>query len=229
MSFENNLVSVIMSVYNGEKNLEESINSILTQSHKNIEFLIIDDCSQDNTKKILQKYNKNYNNIKIFKNDKNLGLTLSLNKLLKISKGEYIARQDADDISLGNRIEKQLTALTRYKLDFCSSRARIKQNNRIIPGFSFYLPKKIILKYKNPFIHGTLLIKKHIIESIGYYDPRYYYAQDYKLMKDLIDKKYKFRVLKEPLYILNMEDNISTLKSSEQEQFAKLVRKEINQ
>ena len=83
------------------------------------------------------------------------------------------------------------------------------------------------MKYKNPFIHGTLLIKKSIMEDIGLYDENFYYAQDYKLMKDLIKKNYKFKIINECLYFLNMKNNISTLKKDEQKYYSECVRKNI--
>lgn len=225
MTFEDDLVSVIMSVYNAENTIEDSMKSILEQSYKNIEFLIVDDCSKDKSKLILKNFEKKFKNVKIFENNVNIGLTASLNKLLKVAKGEFIARQDADDISLNKRIEIQLNTLKKYSLDFCSTRATVMQNKKTIPGFSFYLPKKLVMKFKNPFIHGTLFIKSQVIHDIGLYDERYYYAQDYKLMKELIKNNHKFKVINKSLYLLNMENNISSLNKKDQEYFSNLVRK----
>jgi hypothetical protein len=94
------------------------------------------------------------------------------------------------------------------------------KSNRKIPSLSFYLPKKFIIKLKNPFIHGTLMIKKDVLLKVGNYDENYYYSQDYKLMIKLINEGFKFKVLKKPLYVLNTENNISTLNSSEQQKYA---------
>ncbi len=104
----NDLVSVIMSTYNNEKSIESSVNSILNQTYKNIEFLIIDDFSTDNTFGILNNLKNSDERIKVYRNSNNIGLTKSLNKLISKSKGTYIARQDADDISLTFRIQKQV-------------------------------------------------------------------------------------------------------------------------
>ncbi len=81
------------------------------------------------------------------------------------------------------------------------------------------------MKFKNPFIHGTLFIKKSILLDVGKYDENFYYAQDYKLMKTLIDNNYKFKIFRKPLYELNMENNISTNKRSEQSYYANCVKK----
>ena len=78
---------------------------------------------------------------------------------------EIIARQDSDDISYLDRIEKQVDYLISNKLDAAASRARRKNSKRKIPSISFYLPLKIQVLYKNPMIHGTLMIKKSVLEN----------------------------------------------------------------
>ena len=147
-----------MSVYNAELSVGKSIKSILDQSFKNFEFLIIDDCSTDNSYEIMKEFNDQ--RIKIIKNKKNIGLTKSLNKLIDMSNAPIIARQDADDFSKPNRIEKQYYYLIKKNYDFCVARAETLNFNKKIPGLNYYLPYKIIMKFKNPFIHGTFMIKK---------------------------------------------------------------------
>jgi len=102
-------ISVIMSVYNGEKYLREAIESILNQTFRDFEFIIINDGSTDKTSEILSSYNDP--RIVIINNKRNIGLTKSLNKGLKMVKGEYIARQDADDVSLPERLERMVNFL----------------------------------------------------------------------------------------------------------------------
>ena len=112
-------------------------------------------------------------------------------------------------------------------LDACFTRALIKNKNKNkkIPGFSLHLPNKVSILYKNPFIHGTLFIKKSVINKLGNYNEKFIYAQDYKLFKDLIVQKYKIGVIKKPLYELNMQNNISTNYKKEQDYYAQCVRK----
>ena len=93
------LISVLLSAYNSESTIDRAIESIMNQSYKNIELLIIDDYSSDSTYEKCDYYKNKYSNVSIYKNEKNLGLTASLNKLLNLSNGKYIARQDADDYS----------------------------------------------------------------------------------------------------------------------------------
>ena len=100
-------VSIIMSVYNDQETLSKSILSILRQSFKNFEFMIIDDGSIDNSKKILRYYKKIDKRIRLFKNKKNMGLAFSLNKLIKASKGKYLARMDSDDYATKQRLKIQ--------------------------------------------------------------------------------------------------------------------------
>ena len=227
MNFNNKLVSVLMSCFNCENTVDDSIKSILNQTYNHIEFLIIDDGSTDNTYDALCKFEKTNKHIKVYRNSKNLGLTKSLNMLIDKSTGEYIARQDADDISSKDRILFQYESVENQKLDFCSSRAKILNSQKKIPGLSYFLPTKWVMKYKNPFIHGTLFIKKSVLLDVGKYDESFYYAQDYKLMKDLISKDYRYEIIKNPLYQLNMKNNISTNKQSEQNYYANCVRNNV--
>ncbi len=222
-----NLISVIMSAYNNENTIKQSLDSILNQTYKNIEILVIDDFSTDTTFEILKDYSLKFKNLKIFQNNENIGLTRSLNKLINLSSGFYIARQDADDISKNNRLEYQHKYITKNKLDFCTSRAiNIKTGNsmRLI---TYYVPKKILVNYKNPFIHGTLLIKKNVLKEIGGYDEDFYYSQDYKLFDTLLTKRYKYKNIFKPLYYLNTINNISTNKKEIQSYYAYCVKNKL--
>ena len=133
------LISVIMSVYNDADNLDSSINSILNQDFQDFEFLIMNDCSTDESLNILNSYSQD-NRIKVFQNERNLGLTKSLNVLLNESKGTFVARQDSDDLSLSSRFSKQLNYIKNKNLDVCGTRAIIKGSTRITPNRSYYLP-----------------------------------------------------------------------------------------
>lgn len=228
MNESNINISVIMSTYNEEERVSKAIESIVDQNFKNFEFLILDDKSTDNTYDILKSYSKKDSRIKVFKNDNNIGLTKSLNLLISKSKGKYIARQDADDISLNNRLLKQFILLENSKYIGCSTRANIKNLNKQIPGLSFYLPIRLLIKIKNPIIHGTLMIEKKSLNNIGNYDENFYYAQDYKLITNLLEKHLKFKRINSALYILNMKNNISSNYAKEQKYFADCVRKKRN-
>jgi glycosyltransferase involved in cell wall biosynthesis len=228
MILKDPLVSFIISVYNDRDNISRSIESMLNQSYKNFEILIMNDCSTDDTQDKIDSYSKNTTNIRCFSNNVNLGLTKSLNILIKKSKGLCIARQDSDDFSDSIRLEKQLGYITDKGYDAVTSRALDIQTNKKIPGVTYYLPVKLSMKFKNPFIHGSLLIRKEVLKEIGGYDENYYYAQDYMLFKQLINNNYKIKTLNKTLYKLNTLDNISTKFKAEQKMFADLIKKNKN-
>ena len=220
-----NKVSIIMSVFNAEATIANSIESILNQTFEDFEFLILDDASSDSTLEILSKYSDLDKRIRLFKNKLNIGLTKSLNFLIDECNYKYIARQDADDISYKNRIMHQVDFLDNSIYKGCSTRAKIKNSQRILPGNSIYLPLRLVARFKNPVIHGTLMIDRETLIEHGKYDERFYYSQDYKLIYDLINKNVKFKILNKELYELNMENNISTNHKIEQAYFANLVKK----
>ena len=109
---ENILVTVLLPVYNSEMFLREAIDSILSQSFKDFEFLIINDGSSDNSLNIINSYHDQ--RIKLIDNIQNKGLIFSLNKGIDLAKGKYIARMDADDISLPERLETQINYFQKY-------------------------------------------------------------------------------------------------------------------
>ena len=219
-------ISVLMSVYNSENSVSYSIESLLNQTYKNLEILLIDDGSTDLSYEVCKSYLSD-NRVKLIKNEKNIGLTRSLNILAKQSTGAFLARQDADDVSDSIRLEKQMQKIVKKNADACTTRAYSENPFRLIPKYSSYVPKKMIFKFKNPFIHGTLLIKKETFFNIGMYDESFYYAQDYKLFVELYKMKKKIIYINEPLYKLNLENNISTNFLEQQNYFAKCARKQI--
>lgn len=224
MTSSNDLVSVLLSTYNSEETIAESIDSLLSQTYKNLEILISDDGSTDSTKEICKKFQLKDERVLFSSNKKNIGLTKSLNNLIQKASGSLIARHDADDISLPYRIEEQIQFMKKKKLDAVTTRSLVKQNNKKRPGISFYIPDKLLINRKNPFIHGTLIIKKNVFQEIGYYDERFYYAQDYKLFYDLLNRGYKVKTLNKALYILNTENNISSENLERQNYYADCVR-----
>ena len=127
---KNELVSLIISTYNAENTLEESLESIFTQTYNNLEILLMDDFSTDKSQEIIKRMKNKYPNLKAFRNTKNLGLTKSLNRLLKKTSGKYIARHDVDDLSDVNRIAEQVNFINENNLDGCTTRAKIKNSNR---------------------------------------------------------------------------------------------------
>ena len=114
-------VSIITPMYNSEEFLSESIQSVLNQTYKNWELILIDDNSTDNTLKIAEAFSKRYPNIKLFKNKINLGTAFSRNTGIENSKGNFIAFLDADDLWKPEKLEKQLGFIKRNNCDVCFS------------------------------------------------------------------------------------------------------------
>lgn len=220
-------ISVIMSVHNNSQFVEKSVFSILDQSYTNLELLVMDDGSTDNTWSILKQLSKKDSRIKLFQNKNNLGLTKSLNILIEESTSKFIARQDADDISKVNRFELQYEFLKDNKLDACTSVAINMQTGKELHKKTKKIPLKILINYKNPFIHGSLFVRKSTLLSIGKYNELFYFSQDYKLFHDLIKRNFNIKILNKKLYVLNTVNNISSKNFSAQKYYSDCVRKEI--
>lgn len=219
-------VTVLMSVFNDEKYLMKSIDSILKQTYKDFEFLIVNDGSTDRTTEILKKYRDP--RIRIIDNGKNIGLTKSLNKGLEASRGRYIARQDADDISDPYRIEKQVNALEENRLlGLVSSFFKIiDEKGRTLRTVKVPTEEEDILKSilnYNPFCHGSAMFRKEPIERFGGYREFFKYAQDYDLWLR-ISERYEVRNMGEVLYEWRKsKESISDRKRIEQCQYAMIA------
>jgi glycosyltransferase involved in cell wall biosynthesis len=210
-------ISVIMSVYNHENSVGDAIDSIINQTFQNFEFIIINDGSSDGSLNIINKYKKLDSRIIVI-DQKNLGLTKSLNIGLQKSKANFIARQDADDCSHLRRLEAQLKIIKKFQLDIITSRA-IK-NSKIVPhSFIINCNQQNILKTGNIFIHGTFFFRKYIFYKQKY-DEKYKYAQDFKFMLDIFKNNFKVGYILKPLYFLsNDHTSISNTKKYEQDKF----------
>ena len=136
-----------------------------------------------------------------------------------------IARQDSDDYSNPERIYTQVEYLLKNSLDAVTSRALIIGSAKKIPGLSYYIPAKLLMKFKNPFIHGSLIIKKQVLNDLGLYDENFYFAQDYKLYLDLLNNGYSIKAINKPLYNLNTINNISSNNKDEQKYYFNCARK----
>lgn len=167
-------ISVIMSVYNTKEEwLRLAIDSILNQSYKDIEFIIIADCPTDNSVDVIKEYASKDERIVFINNEHNLGLPSSLNKGIAIAKGEYIARMDSDDVALKGRLQEELDYLVNNSLDLVGGRIEEIDENDEPTGFvtNPYNDKTIqaMVMYTNPLAHPTWLAKKEVYEVIGGY------------------------------------------------------------
>ena len=219
-----------MSVYNGAKFLAEAIASILAQTFTDFEFIIIDDASSDNSLQVINSYKDA--RIIVLQNTKNLGLTKSLNIGIAKAKGKYIARMDADDVSMPKRLEKQFGFMEEHpEFAFCGTRAiSINEEGQEIS----YLPdtvcdEDIILAsifFKNMFTHSTLFIKKKALTDVGGYDEEFTRSQDYRLYLKLFTNNYFGTNLNENTLKYRVTKNsVTRVFSESQDIFARLAVK----
>ncbi|MFZ5437830.1 MAG: glycosyltransferase family 2 protein [Patescibacteria group bacterium] len=179
---KNLLLSVVMPVYNSEKYLSEAIESILDQTFENFEFIIVDDGSTDNSLKIINQYQDS--RIKVIKHKINKGLIYSLNEGFKEASGKYIARMDADDISVKTRFVKQVKFLEKNK-DIAILGSWIKNfGNKNYVWETITNPNLIRARmlFESCLAHPSVIIrKKDLVTNNLSYDPKYKYAEDFAL------------------------------------------------
>lgn len=177
-------VTVLLSVYNGERFLAEAIDSILGQSYENYEFIIIDDASTDSTAEILKRYARKDSRIKIVTNPVNLRLAASLNKGISLASGELIARMDADDVSLPDRLEKQVAFMqANPNVSICGTALSVygSPNTIWLPPLDDHVIKATLL-FESCLYHPTVVMRKSIFNGhTSPYSSRMVLAQDYDL------------------------------------------------
>ena len=193
-----------MGVYNCDQYLPASIESLLSQTYKNIEIIICDDGSCDKTYNIALSYAKEHSNIVLLKNEHNIGLNETLNRCLKVATGEYIARMDGDDMSFPLRIEKQVAFLNNNNSFDIVSTAMIRFDDD--GPYAITEPKAEPLKQDfikgTPFSHPACMIRKRALDKVGGYSvsPRLIRVEDYHLWFKMYSIGCKGYNLTEPLY-----------------------------
>lgn len=197
-------ISVIMGTYNSSETLKRSIDSILSQSFSNFEFIICDDCSTDNTLEILKSYERLDDRIKILKNEVNSGLSVSLNNCIQEARSNIIARMDDDDISHKNRFERQIQFMRNHPQYAIVGTSRNLVDDSGVWGTIINDGEPSILDiYKGKsFAHPTVFMDKNILNSVGNYstDKENRRGQDYDLWCKLYFHGHKGSNLKEVLF-----------------------------
>lgn len=226
-------ITVLMSVYNGEKYLHEATLSILNQTFGDFEFLIVDDGSTDNTWQILNDYAVQDNRILLMRNKKNIGLTRSLNKCLAVAQGKYIARMDADDISLPDRFATQIEIMETSQVDICGTAMQIIDNNQNIIGImgpkekvDSDLPASI-LDESTWLLHPTIMMSRSALEEVGGYNPYICYAQDFDLWARMFLARKRATVI--PIALVQYREHLSQISKvfyEDQFYFVSIVIKE---
>ena len=200
-----------MPVYNAEKFLLQAIDSILHQSFTDFEFLICDDCSTDNSAEILQKAAAADSRIKLLRNDKNSGVTYSLNKLLQEASAPLIARMDADDIAMPNRLELQFEFMQNHPATAVAGGDLeiIDEDNKSL-GMRYY-PRswkevKKQMMCRSPLAHPAVIMRKSVIDQLGGYieQPG---CEDYYLWLRIAENGYELANLPETLLRYRLSAN----------------------
>lgn len=208
------MISVVMPVYNAEKYVVEAIESILNQTYSDFEFIIIDDCSTDNTFKVLQSYILKDNRIRLFRNVMNRKQAYTKNRAIELAQGKYIAFMDADDISLPVRFEKQI--------EFMESHPEVGVCGTWIEVFSEESSQTTCIKYpvehklisvkllfdENCIAHPSTFLRRDIFFDLQiYYNLSLQgYAEDYELWVRLLEQGVLFYNLPEILLMYRKSD-----------------------
>lgn len=209
------LVSIIMPAFNAEKFIDSAVNSVMNQTYKNWELLIIDDCSKDDTYKIISKYASNDRRIIILENEVNSGAAISRNKGIDKATGKYIAFLDSDDVWFDSKLSKQISYMEKNDYKFtCTSYNKINE-------LSESLNKVIIAKEKSDYWellktcpgNSTVIYNS---EKLGKFKiPNFQKRNDYLLWLNVIKKSNDLRGIQETLSSHRIHNNsISSNKSS---------------
>lgn len=202
------MISVVMPVYNAEKYVAEAIESILNQTYGNFEFIIIDDCSTDSSYEILQSYAAKYPRIKLFKNEVNSKLPKTLNFGISQAIGKYIARMDADDISLPARFAKQIEFMESHpEVGVCGTSAiefnstssdlrvmKVQTIHELIKPYSFFVCCNMI--------HPSIIARRELFVKIGHFSFNENLgglAEDYALWTEMLHDGVIFANLEQAL------------------------------
>lgn len=215
-------ISVLMTVFNGERFLKETIESVLKQTLKDFEFIIIDDGSTDKTKEIIESFKDE--RIKYFYYGENKGyynLDNVINFGLEKCKGDYIARIDADDICYPERLQKQYDYLEKNKDIFLvgTSADIIDKDGTIIDKIIKREYPSIVLKYRmaisNPFIHSSIMFRNEHHKYISYNEHAFYFYMTFlgKKMKNIKEILVQYRI--NPVGVMSKEADLNNNKYKE--------------
>lgn len=222
-------VSVVMAVYNGERCLRSAIASILDQSYHDFEFIMIDDGSNDDSYAIICDCAGRDSRLVPSRNEDNIGLTASLNKGLDMAQGEFFARQDADDISLRDRLSDQVEFLDSHP-DVClvgAATGLIDEDGNFLgnrPGLKGADDPRQELLRRNYLAHGSIMARRQMIVDVGGYRNAFYYAQDYDLWLRLSERCGVHKLARVLYWRRATPIGLSGVRSVQQAKFRSLAR-----
>ena len=228
MQFNSNiapLISVTMPVYNGEKYLAEAIESILSQTFVDFEFIITDDGSTDGTIGILQKFQNKDSRIRLIVRE-HKGLSNTANEMLDLARGKWIARMDADDIALPQRFERQLQWLTQTDADICGSWVQLfgTADKRILKYPQSDDAIKMALLFNCSFAHPAVILKTELVKKLRY-NLAWVKVEDYELWVRAACAGWKMTNIPEVLLMYRQHsEQISSASSVLQQQLSQKIR-----
>jgi glycosyltransferase involved in cell wall biosynthesis len=195
-------VAAILPVYNSGSQVRQALDSLLGQTMRPAEIIVIDDGSTDVTPKILSEYEREHENVRVLTHETNQGLPTALNTAIEATDRTYIARQDADDWSAPNRIEQQYQYLSeRQAIDLVGAAADVIDAQGNVQD-TIYPPSNpsSVLADRNPYVHGAVMMRREAVENVGGYDPLFDNAQDYDLWVRLDRSDHKLDSMQTVLY-----------------------------
>lgn len=174
-----NLVSIVLPVYNGERYLASAIESVLNQSYQNIELILVNDCSTDSTEEIIERYASKDQRIVYLKNDVNLKLPASLNRGFSVAKGQYLTWTSDDNLYMPTAIERMAEFLDEHPkaaLVYCDMDV-IDENGSVTGRINIGEPDRLL--YVNT-VCACFMYRKEAAEAVGEYDPNWFLVEDYE-------------------------------------------------
>lgn len=220
------IVTVLMPVYNNASYLREAINSILGQTLRNLEFLIIDDGSSDESPQIVESYSDA--RIRLVRNESNLGLIESLNRGFDLARGKYIARMDGDDISSPERLATQVSFMkSNPSVGVCGTWAVMagRSTRRLLRHPRTHDDIRLKLLFESALAHPSVVIDRGQFDRAGLrYDPKFPHVEDYELWVRCSDST-KLANIDRVLLTCRMHGNsVSALYKAEQDAMASQIR-----
>jgi glycosyltransferase involved in cell wall biosynthesis len=228
---KNAMITVLMPVYNAEKYVAEAVQSILDQTYKNFELLIINDGCTDDSMQIISKFSDP--RIRIEQNDENVGLIATLNKGIDMVKTKYLARMDADDVSIPHRLETQLAVMEAdQELGACSCwfdvilmDGSVENGGRYLQDFQDIRFRHLYLMH---FIHGSSMIRMETVQvgSLNF-NPHFLHAEDYDFFDRLGEASKLINIQKALYQIREHPGRVSTMYSETQNKHSAEIKTRI--
>lgn len=205
------LVSIITPAYNCEKYIAETIESVLEQTYKNWEMIIVNDCSIDNTEAIVNNYTNSDNRVKLYNLKSNSGVVMARNKALEVAKGRYIAFLDSDDLWKENKLESQINFMKENNYAFVFSSYEVIDDNGQKTGRIVKAPK--CLDYKKSIGNTSIGCLTVVIDKMitgNFYMPKLEHGEDHATWVDILSRGFNAYSFFYPLAFYRISSNSLT-------------------